>query len=79
VRGGRGRGTLLWSREAGLLATMAREPGRVFHRQSLLDAGWGENVLEDERTVDVHVFCLRGKVAASRVCGAAIHTVHGAG
>ena len=55
------------------------EPGRVFGRQDLLDAVWGEDVIVDERTVDVHISWLRGKLAAAGLDASAIQTVYGAG
>ena len=70
---------VLRPKEFGLLVTLAMEPGRVFDRQSLLDANWGEDVIVDERTVDVHVSWLRGKLADAGVTGVAIRTVYGAG
>ncbi|MDQ3539594.1 MAG: response regulator, partial [Chloroflexota bacterium] len=50
-------------KEFGLLVTMALEPGRVFDRQELLDMIWGSDVFVDERTVDVHISWLRGKLS----------------
>jgi DNA-binding response OmpR family regulator len=66
-------------KEYGLLLTLAFEPGRVFSRQDLLDAVWGEDVIVDERTVDVHVSWLRGKLANAGMNGTAIETVYGVG
>lgn len=66
-------------KEFGLLVTLAMEPGRVFNRQDLLDAVWGEDVIVDERTVDVHVSWLRGKLTDAGLTGVAIRTVYGAG
>jgi DNA-binding response OmpR family regulator len=66
-------------KEFGLLVTLAMEPGRVFNRQDLLDAVWGEDVIVDERTVDVHVSWLRGKLADAGLAGVSIRTVYGAG
>lgn len=66
-------------KELGLLFTLAFEPGRVFSRQDLLDAVWGEDVIVDERTVDVHISWLRGKLQAAGVSPAIITTVYGAG
>ena len=66
-------------KEYGLLLTLAFEPGRVFSRQDLLDAVWGEDVIVDERTVDVHISWLRGKLATAGMNGAAIQTVYGVG
>ncbi len=66
-------------KEFGLLVTLAMAPGRVFNRQDLLDAVWGEDVIVDERTVDVHVSWLRGKLADAGLTGVSIRTVYGAG
>jgi DNA-binding response OmpR family regulator len=66
-------------KEYGLLTTLAMEPGRVFSRQELLDAIWGEDVYVDQRTVDVHVSWLRGKLAAAGLDATMIRTVYAAG
>jgi two-component system phosphate regulon response regulator PhoB len=66
-------------KEYGLLTTLAMEPGRVFSRQNLLDAVWGEDVIVDERTVDVHISWLRGKLTDSGLSADAIRTVYGVG
>ena len=73
------REVALRPKEFGLLVTLAMEPGRVFNRQDLLDAVWGEDVIVDERTVDVHVSWLRGKLADAGLAGVSIRTVYGAG
>ena len=66
-------------KEYGLLTTLAMEPGRVFSRQDLLGAVWGEEVIVDERTVDVHISWLRGKLAEAGFSPEAIRTVYGVG
>jgi DNA-binding response OmpR family regulator len=66
-------------KEFGLLVTMALEPGRVFDRQELLDMIWGSDVFVDERTVDVHISWLRGKLTSAGLSDAGIRTVYGAG
>ena len=66
-------------KEFGLLVTLAMEPGRVFDRQRLLDLVWGEEVIVDERTVDVHISWLRGKLQAAGIPDGCIRTVYGAG
>ncbi len=66
-------------KEFGLLVTMALEPGRVFDRQELLDMIWGSDVFVDERTVDVHISWLRGKLSGAGLEDATIRTVYGAG
>jgi len=66
-------------KEFGLLVTMALEPGRVFERQELLDEIWGSDVFVDERTVDVHISWLRGKLQVAGLADECIRTVYGAG
>ena len=66
-------------KEFGLLVALALEPGRVFGRQDLLDAIWGSDVIVDERTVDVHISWLRGKLQDAGLDGNCIRTVYGAG
>lgn len=66
-------------KEFGLLVALAMEPGRVFGRQQLLDAVWGEEIVIDERTVDVHVSWLRTKLSEAGLRQEMIRTVYGAG
>jgi two-component system OmpR family response regulator/two-component system alkaline phosphatase synthesis response regulator PhoP len=66
-------------KEFGLLVTLAMEPGKVFSRQELLDKIWGEEIVVDERTVDVHVSWLRGKLVDAGANGDMIRTIYGAG
>src|SRR5215211_7630088 len=66
-------------KEFGLLLALALEPGKLFGRQELLDAIWGEDVIVDERTVDVHISWLRGKLTNAGVEGDPIKSVYGAG
>lgn len=66
-------------KEFGLLVTIAMEPGRVFGRQELLDTIWGDDVVVDARTVDVHISWLRGKLTAAGMSDDTIRTVYGAG
>lgn len=61
----------LTPREYDLLLHLARSPGRVHSRQSLLEQVWGD-VEAGPRTVDVHVAQLRAK-------GIPLRTVRGAG
>jgi DNA-binding response OmpR family regulator len=66
-------------KEYGLLMTLAMAPGRVLSRQDLLDAVWGTDVIVDERTVDVHVSWLRGKLTEAGLDESVIRTVYGTG
>jgi two-component system phosphate regulon response regulator PhoB len=42
-----------------LLKMLIKEPGKVFSREVLLKAVWGENIFVESRTVDVHIRRLR--------------------
>lgn len=66
-------------KEFGLLVAIAMEPGRVFGRQELLETVWGDDVVVDIRTVDVHISWLRGKLSAAGMGEDIIRTVYGAG
>ena len=57
--------THLTTREFDLLAHMAASPGRIFTREQLLASVWGYDYVGDDRTVDVHVSWLRGKLRGS--------------
>jgi Response regulators consisting of a CheY-like receiver domain and a winged-helix DNA-binding domain len=44
-----------------LLALLATHPGRVYSRESIMDAVWGDDSPSLDRTVDAHVKSLRAK------------------
>ncbi|MBE0480784.1 MAG: response regulator transcription factor [Dehalococcoidia bacterium] len=52
-------------REYELLKFLARNRGRVFTRDSLLNEVWGYDYYGGDRTVDVHIRRLRGKIEDS--------------
>ena len=52
----------LTAREFDLLATLLREPGRVFTRRQLLDAVWGSDTAVEPNIVETYVSYLRGKL-----------------
>ncbi len=52
----------LTAKEYDLLALMAKNPGRIFTREQLLEQIWGYDYLGEERTVDVHIRRLREKI-----------------
>jgi DNA-binding response OmpR family regulator len=60
-----GESVHLTTKEFDLLAHMAAHPGRIFTRDQLLARIWGYDYAGDERTVDVHVSWLRGKLRTS--------------
>ena len=61
-----------------LLHFFMRHPDRVFTRAQLLDQVWGDHVVVEERTVDVHIRRLR-KALAPAGCDGMVQTVRGAG
>jgi two-component system alkaline phosphatase synthesis response regulator PhoP len=52
-------------KEYELLKFLAREPGRVFTREALLNKVWGYDYFGGDRTVDVHIRRLRSKIEES--------------
>ncbi|MBQ7625350.1 MAG: response regulator transcription factor, partial [Clostridia bacterium] len=52
----------LTAKEFDLLTALMREPGRVFSRDELFAAVWGDSAKADPRTVDVHIRRLRQKL-----------------
>ena len=62
-----------------LLSTLASRPGRVYSRQALLVALWGDSAYRDPRTIDVHVRHLREKLEPAPSEPQFILTVRGVG
>jgi two-component system, OmpR family, alkaline phosphatase synthesis response regulator PhoP len=62
-----------------LVATMAREPGRVFTRSQLLDAVHGVAFESYERAIDAHVKNLRQKLEPDPATPRYVLTVYGVG
>ena len=62
-----------------LLVDLARHPGQVLARDTLLDRIWGYDYLGDSRLVDVAVGRLRAKIEADPAAPELILTVRGAG
>lgn len=52
----------LTRRELGLLMLLLKSPGRVWPREALLDAVWGQDADSTDRTVDTHIKTLRAKL-----------------
>jgi len=65
--------------EFDLLVDLARHPGQVLARDTLLDRIWGYDYLGDSRLVDVAVGRLRSKVETDPAAPELILTVRGAG
>jgi len=62
-----------------LLTTLANEPARVFTREMLLRALWGDSAYREPRTIDVHVRHLREKLERDPREPEYIFTVRGVG
>ena len=62
-----------------LLACLMNEPGRLFNRQELLRAIWGDSAYRDPRAIDVHIRHLREKLETTPEEPHLIVTVRGAG
>jgi DNA-binding response OmpR family regulator len=69
----------LTPKEFDLLVVLARSPGRVFGRETLLQQVWGYDFLGDSRTVDVHIQRLRHKIEPDPANPRYLLTVHGIG
>jgi len=74
-----GNPVTLTAREFDLLWLFARNPGRVFNREQLLDQVWGYEFYGDASTVTVHIRRLREKVEPDPANPTYIHTVWGVG
>jgi len=74
-----GRAVDLTPTEFQLLATLARQPGRVFTRAQLLDAVHGVAVESYERAIDAHVKNLRRKLEPDSRAPRHVLTVFGVG
>jgi DNA-binding response OmpR family regulator len=62
-----------------ILGALARSPGRVLTRETLLEHVWGDSDYRDPRTVDVHIRHLREKLEADPKEPEYLFTVRGVG
>jgi two-component system, OmpR family, alkaline phosphatase synthesis response regulator PhoP len=69
----------LTTTEFQVLATLARQPGRIFTRAQLLDAVRGTDVESFERAIDTHVKNIRRKLEADARSPRYLLTVYGIG
>lgn len=69
----------LTRREFELLAFLAQRPGRVYSREELLEAVWGQDYLGTPRTVDQHVLQLREKLGEDPKAPRFLETMRGMG
>jgi DNA-binding winged helix-turn-helix (wHTH) protein len=74
-----GRALTLSVREFELLAAMARRAGAIVTREELYSAVWGGELRPGDRSVDVYVSKLRGKLEAAMPDRRFIHTHPGFG
>lgn len=75
----RGELTTTTATEFRLLDYLARHPGRVFSRDHLLDAVWGDARFVTPRSVDVYVRRIREKIETDAEDPRYLKTVRGAG
>ena len=75
----RGKSIPLTRLEFDLLVALAKEPGRVFTREALLDEVWGYQNATDTRLVNVHIQRLRAKIEIDVDNPTIILTVRGVG
>lgn len=68
----------LTATEFSLLSVLARRPGKVFVRDSLMDGAYSENIAVSDRTIDSHIRRIRKKYNDAG-CSNIIETVHGVG
>ena len=57
-----GNELILPKKEFEVLVFLARSPGKVFSRESILRDVWGSNIYVVERTIDVHIRKIREKL-----------------
>lgn len=62
-----------------ILSALARSPGRVLSRETLLEHVWGDSEYRDPRTVDVHIRHLREKLERDPKEPRLLLTVRGVG
>ncbi len=62
-----------------ILSALARSPGRVLSRETLLEHVWGDSEYRDPRTVDVHIRHLREKLELAPKEPEYLLTVRGVG
>jgi len=75
----RGEAVRLTYVEFEILTALARSPGRVFTRTTLLERIWGDSSYRDPRTVDVHIRHLREKLERDPKEPEYLFTVRGVG
>ncbi|WPD18332.1 response regulator transcription factor [Thermaerobacter composti] len=74
-----GKPVHLTAKEYQMLAWWIRHPDRVFTKQQIYEAVWGEPYVTDDNTVAVHIHRLRAKIERNPERPAIIQTVRGLG
>lgn len=54
-------------KEFELLSLLVSKPNKVFNREEILSAIWGDDVIVGDRTIDVHVRKIREKLGAENI------------
>ena len=62
-----------------ILNTLAKEPGRIFSRQQLMDQGYTDHRVVSDRTIDSHIRKLRKRIKEKCPQTELIHSVYGVG
>lgn len=62
-----GEEMILPRKEFELLSLLASKPGKVFTREEIYTAVWGEQVIVGDRTIDVHIRKLREKIGDEHI------------
>jgi len=62
-----GKEITLPRKEFELLKLLASKPGKVFKREEILYKVWGDDVVVNDRTIDVHIRKLREKLELSEI------------
>jgi two-component system OmpR family response regulator len=68
----------LTATEFAILEMLIRQPGRVFKRDTIMDAAYGPETVVSDRTIDSHIRHIRQKFVDAG-CPALIETLHGVG
>ena len=71
-----GKNIVFPKKEFEILAYLAANPGKVFHRDKILSDVWGADIFVVERTVDVHIRKIREKLGSHAEL---IETIKGVG
>jgi two-component system alkaline phosphatase synthesis response regulator PhoP len=54
-------------KEFELLALLMSRPNFVFKREIILEKVWGTDIIVGDRTIDVHIRKLRGKIGEDKI------------